>query len=114
MNDWHILGWVWLFFGVVMVVVGLKFFKKVTQVWGIGLILLIMSAYPMYDWYKWEIDTPNFLCPDCKTEQKYLVQYLGQEENSTVPYEQKAICTECKSVFSTLEGRKPLPEPIWN
>ena len=116
MNNWHILGFIWLFLGVVAVAVGLKWFRKDKEnpVWQVGLIITTMSIPVLYNWYKWEIDTPNFVCPDCETEQIYLVQYLGQDEYSSEPYQQKVNCEECKSVFSTLEGKKPLPEPMWD
>ena len=116
MNHWHILGFGWLFFGVVLVAAGLKWFRKDKEnpMWQVGLFAIAMSIPFLHNWYKWEIDTPNFVCPDCETEQIYLVQYLGQAEDDGVPEEQKVNCEECKSVFSTLEGKKPLPEPIWD
>ena len=100
-----------------MVAVGLKWFRKDKEnrhIWHVGLFVIAMSIPVLYNWYKWEIDTPNFVCPDCETEQIYLVQYLGQAEDDGVPEEQKVNCEECKSVFSTLEGKKPLPKPIWD
>ena len=115
MNFWHLLGFIWLFWGVVALTVGLKWFRKDPKnnhVIPAGLILITMSSFILYNWYKWEIDTPNFVCPDCETEQIYLVEYIdgGERRDS----EEKANCVECKSAFSTLEGRKPLPEPIWD
>ena len=114
MYFWHILAFIWLFFGVVAVAVGLKWFRKDKEnlVWQVGIIIITMSGPVLYNWYMWEIDTPNFVCPDCEIEQIYLVEYIDGDGN--IPSEQKTNCVERKSPFSTLGGRKPLPEPIWD
>ena len=116
MHFWHFLGFIWLFWGVVMVAVGLKWFRKDKEnpIWQVGLFIIAMSSPVLYNWYKWEIDTPNFVCPDCETEQIYLVEYIDGDDLRNIEPEEKANCVECKSAFSTLEGRKPLPEPIWD
>ena len=117
MYFWHLLGFIWFFWGVVALTVGLKWFRKDPKnrhIWHVGLVLITMSSPILYNWYKWEIDTPNFVCPDCETEQIYLVEYIDGDDLRNIETEEKANCLECKSAFSTLEGRKPLPEPIWD
>ena len=79
--------------------------KENKHIWHVGLFLITLSSPFLYNWYKWEIDTPNFVCPDCETDQIYLVEYIDGDDLRNIETEEKANCVECKSAFSTLEGR---------